>query len=181
MSIQQDDASMTTRTIQIVRNNCRKLKTLVLKLKPSDHRQHSSSMNSDQLDSFVDEMIADLQNSLLSQTNDLRERIKQARPDPNDPLYEKKMIIYKELLTLMVPIMQKLQSIIAQILDELHGLIGQLWDDISKNNGQQVERLLGEHQRRIEEHMNGEFLKDINELEKKLETLRSMTKDNTEF
>ncbi|CAF0897602.1 unnamed protein product [Rotaria sordida] len=77
--------------------------------------------------------------------------------------------------------MQKLQSIIAQILDELHGLIGQLWDDISKNNGQQVERLLGEHQRRIEEHMNGEFLKDINELEKKLETLRSMTKDNTEF
>ncbi|CAF2964992.1 unnamed protein product [Rotaria sp. Silwood2] len=181
MSIQQEDASTTTRTIEILRNKYRKLKTLVLKLKPNDRRDDLSSMNSEQLDSIVDEMIADLQNSLLFQTNDLRERIKQIRPDPNDPLYEKKVIIYKELLTLIVPIMQKLQNVIAQTLDELHSLIRQLWDDISKNNGQQVERLLEEHQRRTEEHMNGEFIKNINELEKKLEKLRSMTKDNTEF
>ncbi|CAF2134433.1 unnamed protein product [Rotaria magnacalcarata] len=180
MSIQQHDASMTTRTIDVVRNKYKKLKTLVLKLKPGDRHQDLFSMDPHQLDSFIDEMISDLQNSLLSQVNDLREQIKQARPDSNDPLYEERMKIYKELLTLMVPLMKKLQSVVSQILDELNGLIAQLWDDISKNNGQQVERLLEEHQRRIEEHMNGEFLGDIHKLEKELETLRSMTKDNIE-
>jgi len=147
---------------------------LVLKLKPSNRHQDLSSLNPDQLDAFVDEMIADLQSTLLSNTNDLRERIKQARPDPNDPQYAKKMDIYKELLEQMVPIMQKLQSFVAQTLDELHALIAQLWDDISKNNGKQVERLLEEHERRTEAHMNEKWLKDISELEVKLHALRDI-------
>ncbi len=147
---------------------------MVLKLKPSNRHQDLSSLNPDQLDAFVDEMIADLQNTLLSNTNDLRERIKQARPDPNDPQYSKKMDIYKELLEQMVPIMQKLQSFVAQTLDELHALIAQLWDDISKNNGKQVERLLEEHERRTEAHMNEKWLKDISELEVKLHGLRDI-------
>lgn len=167
--------------MQIVQNKCKKLKTLILTLKSNDRRQEIASKTPDELDRFVDEMIADLENSLLSQTNDLRDRIKQARPECNDPLYEKKMIIYKELLELMVVIMKKLQIIVAQTLDELHALIGQLWDDICKNNGQQIERLLEEHQRRIQVQMNGEFMEDINQIEKKLQTLCNVEKDNTQF
>jgi uncharacterized coiled-coil protein SlyX len=131
-------------------------------------------MNSDQLDVFVDEMIADLQNTLLSNTNDLRERIKQARPDPHDPQYAKKMVIYKGLLEQMVPIMQQLQSFIGQTLDELHTLVTQLWDDISKNDGRNVDRLLEEHKNRTEAHLNEQWLKDINELEAKLNALNKM-------
>jgi len=131
-------------------------------------------MNSDQLDVFVDEMIADLQNTLLSNTNDLRERIKQARPDLHDRQYDKKMIVYKELLERMVPIMQKLQSFIGQTLDELHKLISYLWDDISKNDGRNVDRLLEEHKNRTEAHLNEQWLKDISELEAKLNALNKM-------
>ena len=145
------------------------------------HRQEIGSPNPDELDAFADEMIADLKDSLLSQTNDLRDRIKQARPDCNDPLYNEKMIIYKELLELMVFIMKKLQTVIAQTLDELHTLIGKLWDDISKSSGQHIERLLEEHQRRIETQMNGDFMKDIKQIEKKLKKVCNMEKDNTQF
>jgi uncharacterized coiled-coil protein SlyX len=131
-------------------------------------------MNSDQLDVFVDEMIADLQNTLLSNTNDLRERIKQARPDPHDPQYAKKMVIYKGLLEQMVPIMQQLQSFIGQTLDELHTLVTQLWDDISKNDGRNVDLLLEEHKNRTEAHLNNEWMRGINELEAKLNGLNTM-------
>jgi hypothetical protein len=49
-------------------------------------------------------MITDLQNTLVSNTNDLREPIRQGRPDPNDPQYDDKLIIYRELLEQMIPI-----------------------------------------------------------------------------
>lgn len=61
------------------------------------------------------------------------------------------MIIYKELLEKIVSIMQKLQSFVGEILDEFHVLVGQLWDNIWKNNGKLVERLLEEHERKIDE------------------------------
>jgi hypothetical protein len=125
-------------------------------------------MNPDQLDAFVDEMIADLENTLISNTNDLRERIKQIRPDPTDPEYDNKMIDYKELLEEMIPIMQKLHTVICQTLDELHKLVRQLWDDISQNNGENVDHLLEEHANQTELLMNEQWIKYINELEVKL-------------
>jgi hypothetical protein len=158
----------------VIHNKYKRLKSLVLKLKPGRHHEDLSSFNPDQLDAFVDEMIADLQNNLISNTNDLRQRIKQARPDPTDPQYDKKMVIYQELLKQMIPIMQKLQSFIGQTLDELHVLVAQLWDDISKNDGKRVDRLLEEHENRIEEHMNEKWMKDINQLEVKLQTMLGM-------
>jgi hypothetical protein len=161
----------------VIRNKYDKLKTLVLKLKRSSRHQDLSSLNSDQLDAFVDEMITDLQNTLVSNTNDLRERIKQGRPDPNDPQYAEKMAAYKELLKQMIPIMQKLQNFIGQMLDELHSLVAQLWDDISKNNGQNVDRLLEEHASRTEALMNEQWAKHINEVEIKLNTLRALDND----
>jgi hypothetical protein len=160
----------------VIHNKYKKLKSLVLKLKPGRRHQDLSSLNSDQLDTFVDEMIADLQNNLLSNTNDLRERIKQARPDPNDPQYTQKMSIYKELLEQMIPVMKNLQSFVGQILDELHDLVKQLWDDISKNDGKEVDRLLEKHERQTEIHMNEKWMKDFNELEGKLHGLIAMNK-----
>ncbi len=160
----------------MIHNKYKKLKSLVLKLKPGRRHQDLSSLNSDQLDTFVDEMIADLQNNLLSNTNDLRERIKQARPDPNDPQYTQKMSIYKELLEQMIPVMKNLQSFVGQILDELHDLVKQLWDDISKNDGKEVDRLLEKHERQTEIHMNEKWMKDFNELEGKLHALIAMNK-----
>jgi hypothetical protein len=134
---------------------------LVLKLKPN------AVLNQDHLDAFVDQMIGDLQNTLLSNSNDIRERIKQTRPEPNDPQYTEKMIIYKELLEQMILLMQTLQNTISQTLDEFHTLVEQLWNDISNNNGKNVDRLLEEH----EKHMNEKWMKDINKLEAKLNTM----------
>ncbi len=134
---------------------------MVLKLKPN------AVLNQDHLDAFVDQMIGDLQNTLLSNSNDIRERIKQTRPEPNDPQYTEKMIIYKELLEQMILLMQKLQNTISQTLDEFHTLIEQLWNDISNNNGKNVDHLLEEHER----HMNEKWMKDINKLEAKLKTM----------
>ena len=165
----------------MIQNKYKRLKTLVLKLKPSRQREDLSSLNPDQLDGFVEEMIVDLQNSLLSNTNDLRERIKKGRPDPSDPQYEKKMAIYKELLEQMIPIMQKLQHFVGQTLDELHSLIKELWNDISNNDGKEVERLLEEHQHRTELHMTEQWTKDIQQLEAKLQTLLHTNNQNIDF
>jgi hypothetical protein len=165
----------------VIHNKLNKLKSLVLKLKPGRRHQDLSSLNPDQLDTFVDEMIADLQNNLLSNTNDLRERIKQARPDPTDPQYTQKMAIYKELLEQMIPIMHKLQNSVGQILDELHTLVRLLWDDISKNDGKEVDHLLEEHEHRTEAHINEKWMKNFNEIEGKLRSLMNMPNDNTTF
>ena len=143
----------------------------MLKLKPNRRQQDLSSLNPDQLDSFVEEMITDLQNSLISSTNDLRERMKQVRPNHSDPEYEKKISIYKELLEEMILVMQKLEDFVGQILDELHQLIKQLWDDIYNNDGKEVEHLLEKHQHRTEAHMNEQWMNDIQQLEAKLQTL----------
>ncbi len=145
----------------MINNKYKNFKTLVLKLKPN------AVLNQDHLDAFVDQMIGDLQNTLLSNSNDIRERIKQTRPEPNDPQYTEKMIIYKELLEQMILLMQTLQNTISQTLDEFHTLVEQLWNDISNNNGKNVDRLLEEH----EKHMNEKWMKDINKLEAKLNTM----------
>ncbi len=145
----------------------------MLKLKPSGRHQDLSSLNSDQLDSFVDEMILDLQQNLVSNTNDLCERIKQARPDPHDPQYTNKMIAYEELLQQMILIMQKLQNFTGQILDELHTLVKQLWDDISKNDGKLVDRLLEEHANRTESLTNEQWTNHLDEIQIKLNALQS--------
>jgi hypothetical protein len=157
-----------------LRNKFSKLKTLVLKLKPSGRQADLSSLNSEQLDAFVDEMTGDLRDTFTSNINDLRERIKSARPDPSDPNYAVKMQLYQELLTNMVPVIQTIQSLTGQILDELQALINQLWDDICKNNGKGVDRLLDEHARRTEAHINQTFLGPLEVLEAKLNNIRQM-------
>lgn len=113
-------------------------------------------------------MIGDLQNTFTRNINDLRERIKNARPDPVDPNYAVKMQLYQELLSTMVPVIQKIQTLITEILNELNTLINQLWDDICKNNSQQVDRLLEEHAHRTEMQINKTFLQPLNMLETKL-------------
>jgi len=144
---------------------------LVLKLKPNTHRSDLSSLTPDQLDQFVDETINDIQNNLLSNANHLRERIKQLRPDPNDPQYTEKMIIYQELLEQIISIMQKLQNVIGRTLDELHILVKHLWIDISQNNGTNIDRLLAEHATRTNSYINETCMKDLNSLEATLNAL----------
>lgn len=144
---------------------------MLLKLKPSECSSDRSSSNPDQLDVFVDEIIIDLQNTLLSNTNHLRKRIKQVRPDPNDPYYENKMIAYQQLLEQMISIIQQLQHVIGRTLNELHILVGQLWEDISRNNGNNIEQLLDEHEQRTSAFINQQWTQHINELEFKVYTL----------
>jgi len=150
------------------------LKTLVLKLKPSGRQPDLSSMNSEQIDAFVDEMIGDLRETFTKNINDLRERIKSARPKESDPNYSVKMELYQELLTNMVPVIQKIQTLAGQILDELNALINQLWDDICKNNGKEVDRLLEEHARRTETNISRTFLEPLDQLEAKLNKIKQM-------
>ncbi|CAF1628596.1 unnamed protein product, partial [Adineta ricciae] len=90
--------SLTHTVTESVRKNYKKLKTLVLRLKPGSRQVDLSSLDFKQLDAFVDEMIGDLQNTFTTNINDLRARIKSARPDPSDPDYTTKMQIYQELL-----------------------------------------------------------------------------------
>jgi hypothetical protein len=52
-----------------------KFKTLVLQLR-------SNSRHPDPLDTFVDQTITGIRNTLISNKNDLRQRIEQTRPDP---------------------------------------------------------------------------------------------------
>jgi len=155
----------------VVQKKYQKFKTLVLKLKPNSRHLDLSSLTPDQLDEFVDKTITDLQNTLLSNTNDLRERIQQVRPDPYDPQYDDKMIVYKELLEQMILIMQKLENVIGRTLNELHILVEQLSIDISNNNGNNIDRLLAEHANRTNAYMNEMWIKDVNILEATLNAL----------
>lgn len=128
-------------------------------------------MNSAQLDTFVDETMADLQNTFSNNINDLRDRIKSARPDPADPNYAAKMDMYQELIKEMLPVIQKIQGLAGEILDELKVLIDHLWDDICKNNGARVDRLLDEHAYRTEMRVRESFLVPLDVLEKKLQRI----------
>jgi hypothetical protein len=157
--------------IEVAHKKFKKFKTLVLKLKPKINPSDLTSLTPDQLDQFVDETITDLQNTLLSNANHLRERIKQVRPDSNDTEYDEKMIVYQELLEQIISIMQKLQNIIGRTLDELHILVEQLWIDISQNNGRNIDRLLSEHAIRTNAYMQQMWIKDINALEATLNAL----------
>ncbi len=157
--------------IEVAHKKFKKFRTLVLKLKPNTNPSDLTSLTQDQLDQFVDETITDLQNTLLSNANHLRERIKQVRPDSNDTEYDEKMIVYQELLEQIISIMQKLQNIIGRTLDELHILVEQLWIDISQNNGINIDRLLSEHAIRTNAYMYEMWIKDINALEATLNAL----------
>lgn len=149
-----------------------KLKTLVLKLKPSSRPADLSSLNSEELDHFVDEMTKDLQNIFVRNIDDLRDRVKQARPDPSDPNYDHKMALYQELLKIMIPIIQELQKVSAHVLDELHALINRLWDDISKNEDRDVDRLLNNYEEQTENYVHQSFIKPLDVLEKKLNEMK---------
>lgn len=149
-----------------------KLKTLVLKLKPSSRRPDLSSLDSEQLDKFVDEMVNDLQGTFTRNINDLRERIKSARPDPSDPDYAQKMQLYEELLSVMLPIIQEIRVLAGEVLNELHQLIDHLWDDICKNNGANVDHLLEEHARLTEMKVQKTFLEPLTQLEAKLAQIK---------
>ncbi|CAF0722330.1 unnamed protein product [Adineta steineri] len=56
----------------------------------------------------------------------------------------------------MIVLNEKLQNIISQTLDEFHIVIEQLWNDISTNNGNNINRLLEEH----ENNLNGKWMKN---------------------
>ena len=129
-------------------------------------------MNSEQLDTFVDDMVNDLQGTFTRNINDLRDRIKSARPDPSDPDYAVKMQIYEELLSMMVPIIKEIRVLAGEVLDELHALINHLWDDICKNNGTNVDRLLEEHARLTETKVKQTFLEPLDLLEAKLDQIK---------
>ena len=73
----------------------------------------------------------------------------------------------KNYLEQMIFIMQKLQNIVSQTLDELHILVEQLWNDILNNNGKNLNRLLEEH----DKYINEKWMKDIIKLEEKLNTI----------
>ncbi|CAF1431220.1 unnamed protein product [Adineta ricciae] len=163
---------LTHTVTESVRKNYKKLKTLVLKLKPGSRQPDLSSLDSKQLDAFVDEMIGDLQNTFTTNINDLRTRIKSARPDPSDPDYTTKMQIYQELLNTMVPVIQKVQSLADDILSDLQALMNQLWDDICKNNARGVDQLLDNHARRTEEKVKKTFLEPFDVLEEKLSQIK---------
>ena len=145
---------------------------MVLKLKPNSRQPDLSSLDSEQVNTFIDDMVNDFQGTFTRNINDLRERIKSARPDPSDPDYAFKMQLYQELLNTMVPVIQKIQALAGQILNELRALIDYLWDDICKNSGKNVDRLLEEHADRTETNIRKTFLDPLDLLEAKLHQIK---------
>ncbi|CAF0721395.1 unnamed protein product [Adineta steineri] len=123
---------------QLINRKYQHFKILLLKLK-------SNTDKSNELDVFVDEMFDNLENTLLSNSNDL----------------------CKQLLEQMIVLNEKLQNIISQTLDEFHIVIEQLWNNISTNNGNNINRLLEEH----ENNLNGKWMNNIKEIEIKLNSI----------
>ena len=157
-----------------MRSKLSKLKTLVLQLKPNSRQPDLSECNGEQVDQFVDDMVGDLQSAFTNNINDLRARVKSARPHPSDPQYEAKMQLYEELLTIMVPIIQKIQSLSTEMLTELRQLIDRLWKDICENGGGNVDRLLDQHGQAMESHLHRTFFAPLKELEARLQQINSV-------
>ena len=151
-----------------------KLKTLVLKLKLRGRQPDLTSLNSEQLDHFVDGTVGELQDSLIKNISDLRERIKRARSNPSNSNYDKRMTLYQELLNSMLPVIQGIRNITGEILTELQALINQVWNDICKNDGRGVDRLLDEHMYRTESHIHRTFSHSLGIIEAKIDTIQTM-------
>jgi hypothetical protein len=158
----QQSVEPSTSITASIRQKFSSMKTLVLKLKPT------TSMDSDQINTFIDTMIGDFRETFTRNINEIRDLIKHARPDPSDPNYPSKLQLYQELLTSMVPVIQQIQNSSEEILTELNALINQLWEDICQNNGQEVDRLLEGHTRRTELKINRIFLEPLDQLMEKI-------------
>lgn len=139
------------------------MKILVLKLKLKISQPDVSSMDSDQINTFIDAMIGDFRETFTHNIQDIRELIKSARPDSSDPNYPTKIKLYQELLTTMVSVIQQIEKSTEEILTESNELINQLWEDICKNDGKEIDRLLEEHTRRMKLQINRIFTEPLDE------------------
>lgn len=148
-----------------------KFKNLVLKLKPKCDHSELSSLTHEQLDQFVHQTKSDLEKTLLSNINNLQERIDLIRPNPSDEFYSDQMIIYQQLIEQTILMINQIDEIVNKTLNELNILIQQLWNDISINNGINIDQLLSEHSIRMNHFIHQIWIKDFNIIEATLNAL----------
>ncbi|UJR17705.1 hypothetical protein I4U23_004603 [Adineta vaga] len=160
----QRNTSGGTRTI--TEDNMRqKFKTLVLKLKQgASPARDTAAMSNDELDAYIDQMLHDIHVMLVDKTVDLRTRIKQARPSPDDPQYNAKMQAYLNLLKIVEPLFKEMQNSFGEVLDHFHQFINDVWKDVTKNKGKNTDAILDRYTQQINKCMNnkwGQYFKEI--------------------
>ena len=146
---------------EVVQKKYEKFKNLVLKLKP----KNDNSDLTQQLDQFIDQTRSDLENTLLSNINNLKQRIDLIRLNPDQ------IFISQQLFEQTILLMNQIDQIVNQTLNQLNILIQQLSNDISINNGINIDHLLSQHSIQINLFIQQFWIKDFNIIEATLNAL----------
>jgi hypothetical protein len=121
-------------TITIVREKC---KTLILILRSPERRYYGLGGHikpEDDINRIIDELGDDLVRSVTEGVNDIRDEVKKARPREDDPNYQLKINIYKDLLEYVKNLIKELTNVFDESLTNYRVRVEQLWDDMQNTS-----------------------------------------------
>ncbi len=121
-------------TITIVREKC---KTLILKLSsPKRTFPFFGELikPEEDIDRIIDELGDDLTRHVIESVNSIRDEVKRVRPSEDDPAYQDKIEIYKNLLDYVTNLIKELTNVFNESLTNYRLRIEQLWNDFQSTS-----------------------------------------------
>ncbi len=147
-------------TITIVRQKCT---TLILKLHPAEgsHLPFGPLIKPEgDIDRIVDELGNDLIRHVTEGIEGIRDEVKKARPHEDDPNYQLKIQVYKDLLEHVTNLIKQLTNFFDESLTKYRLRIEQLWNDIQPTSDwQQINVYIEEFEKDAEKLFGDAFQK----------------------
>jgi hypothetical protein len=95
------------------------------------------------IDRIIDELGDDLTRHVIESVNGIRDEVKKARPSEDDPAYQDKTEIYKNLLEYVTNLIKELTNVFNESLTNYRLRVEQLWDDLrSTSDGELINHFI---------------------------------------
>ena len=130
------------RTITIVQEKC---KTLILKLRSAERIYFGwgeLTKPVDEIDQTINELGDQLTRHVIKSVNGIRDQVKKARPDKDDPQYQLKIDIYQNLLEFVTNLIKELTKVFNESLTNYRLRVEQLWNDLQATSDLQQIHIL---------------------------------------
>jgi hypothetical protein len=115
------------------------------------------------IDRIIDELGNDLTRYVIENINSIRDEVKNARPREDDPNYENKVEIYKELLEFVTDLIKQLTNVFNESLTNYRLRVEQLWNDLqSTSDWSQIEEFIQRFEKESESLFDNAIQKYLN-------------------
>ncbi len=86
------------------------------------------------IDRIIHELGDNLTCHVIESVNGIRDEVKKARPSEDDPAYQVKMEIYKNLLECVTNLIKELTNVFSESLTKYRLRVEQLWNDLQSTS-----------------------------------------------